>query len=82
MLLFARCNPAAPILYRPHCFQVVVRALNEVTASYFSAETSDLAQVRPDGESWHWLCLLALIRLHFGVSLRARCVSTSFALES
>nr|CAB3265445.1 ras GTPase-activating protein 1 [Phallusia mammillata] len=29
---------------RPHCFQVVVRALNEVTASYFSAESADHAQ--------------------------------------
>nr|XP_002127238.1 ras GTPase-activating protein 1 [Ciona intestinalis] len=29
---------------RPHCFQVVIRALNEVTSSYFCADSADLAQ--------------------------------------
>uniref|UniRef100_H2Y687 Ras GTPase-activating protein 1 n=1 Tax=Ciona savignyi TaxID=51511 RepID=H2Y687_CIOSA len=29
---------------RPHCFQVVIRALNEVTVSYFCADSTDQAQ--------------------------------------
>ncbi|CAK8676614.1 unnamed protein product [Clavelina lepadiformis] len=29
---------------RPHCFQIVIRALNEVTSSYFCADSSDVAQ--------------------------------------
>lgn len=35
---------------RPHCFQIVVHALNEVTASYYCADTQELAQ--------EWLRLL------------------------
>nr|XP_039272599.1 ras GTPase-activating protein 1-like [Styela clava] len=35
---------------RPHCFQIVVHALNEVTASYYCADSQELAQ--------EWLRLL------------------------